>query len=327
MNEQNTLKNEENFPDCVSTQSRKKSSSMKTKRRNEIIFLCCIFALPILHKLTFYFGTAVQSVSLAFKSYNSDTGEYFYSGLVNFKEVFRDLSTSASLKLSLKNTVIFYIVDTFIGIPISLFCSYAVVKKVPGSGFIKVIFFLPSIISSVVMVMTFKYFCTYPLTDLILDWSGKTKLNLFQQQDTGYLMMIIYGMWAGFAGGLVLYLGAMTRVPDGVTDAAKIDGVSYLGEFWHVTLPTVYPTLTVFLVTGLVGIFTGGGPVYTFHQDDAPWHTYTMGYYLFTKVFGEKSDYAFHPYASALGVLITLIAAPLTFLLKYVLEHVGPQEE
>ena len=305
----------------------KKSSSMKTKRRNEIIFLCCIFALPILHKLTFYCGTAFQSVALAFKSYDSNAGSYFYSGFINFQNVLRDLGSDVILRTSLKNTVIYYLVDTFIGIPIALFCAYAVVKKVPGSGFIKVILFLPSIISAVVMVMTFKYFCDYPLTEWILNWTGKKELYLFSQADTGYAMIVIYGMWVGFAGGLVLYLGAMTRVPDGVVDAAKIDGVNYLSEFWHVTLPTVYPTLSVFLVTGLVGIFTGGGSVYTFHQDNAPSHTYTMGYYLFIKVFGANSSASDYPYASALGLLITLIAAPLTFLLKYILEHVGPQED
>ena len=308
------------------SQSNKKAS-MKTRRRNEIIFLCCIFALPIIHKLTFYFGTALQSVSLAFKSYDSTTGEYFYSGLINFKNLFRDLGSDVILKTSLKNTVIYYLIDTFVGIPIALFCAYAVVKKVPASGFIKVVLFLPSIISSVVMVMMFKYFCDYPLTEWILKGTGKKELYLFSQPNTAYMMIIIYGMWTGFAGGLVLYLGAMTRVPDGVTDAAKIDGATYLSEFWHVTLPTVYPTLSVFLVTGLVGIFTGGGAVYTFHQDNAPSSTYTMGYYLFTKVFGAKASASDYPYASALGVLITLIAAPLTFLLKYVLEHVGPQED
>ena len=305
----------------------KKSSTMKTKRRNEIIFLCCIFALPILHKLLFYCGTAFQSIALAFKSYDSETGSYFYSEFINFKNVFRDLASDVILRTSLKNTVTYYVIDTFIGIPVALFCAYAVVKKVPGSGAIKVILFLPSIISAVVMVMTFKYFCDYPLTEWILDWTGMKELYLFSQADTGYMMIIIYGMWTGFAGGLVLYLGAMTRVPDGVVDAAKIDGVNYLSEFWHVTLPTVYPTLCVFLVTGLVGVFTGGGAVYTFHQDNAPSHTYTMGYYLFTKVFGANSSASDYPYASALGLLITLVAAPLTFLLKYVLEHVGPQED
>ena len=95
----------------------KKSSSMKTKRRNEIIFLCCIFALPILHKLTFYCGTAFQSVALAFKSYDSNAGSYFYSGFINFQNVLRDLGSDVILRTSLKNTVIYYLVDTFIGIP------------------------------------------------------------------------------------------------------------------------------------------------------------------------------------------------------------------
>ena len=140
-------------------------------------------------------------------------------------------------------------------------------------------------------------------------------------------MMLLYSLWVGFAGGIVMYVGSMSKVPDGVTDAAMIDGVSVWGEFWHVTMPTVYPMLSVFLITGLVSLFTGGGPIFTFHQYGAPDYCYTMGYFLFTKVMGPNSTIANYPYAATVGMIITLIATPLTFLLKYALEHTGPSEE
>jgi len=51
-----------------------------------------------------------------------------------------------------------------------------------------------------------------------------------------------------------------------------------------------------------------------------------MGYFLFTRVIGDNSSVASYPYAAALGLLITVIATPLTFLLKYLLERFGPTE-
>ncbi len=304
-----------------------KKSGMATKRRNELIFLAILFALPILHKCVFYIGTSVQSVLLSFQSYSVESKGYYFSGMGNFERVFRDLAESQILRTSLKNTFYLYIMETFLSMPISLFCSFFVVKKVPGHGALKVIFFLPSMVSSVVMVLMFKYFGDYAVPDFLNTYFGVENYPyIFNEEEYAFKMMLLYSLWVGFAGGIVLYLGAMTRVPDGVTDAAMIDGVSILGEFWHVIMPTVYPTLSVFLVTGFVSIFTGSGAIYTFYEDNAPSHVYTMGYYLFTQVIGDNSSAASYPYAAALGLLITFIATPLTFLLKYLLEKFGPTE-
>lgn len=308
-------------------QNKKLKSGMATKRRNELIFLICLFALPILHKCIFYIGTSVQSVMLSFQSYDVDRQLYYISGFQNFQQIFKDLSQSFVLITSLKNTFYLYCMETFLSIPISLFCSFFVVKKVPGHGALKVIFFLPSMVSAVVMVLMFSYFGEYAVPSILSKYFGVENYPyIFSEKQYAFPMMLLYSLWVGFAGGIVLYLGAMTRVPDGVTDAAMIDGVSVLGEFWHVIMPTVYPTLSVFLVTGFVGIFTGGGPIYTFYEDNAPSHVYTMGYYLFTQVIGDNSSPASYPYAAALGLLITFIATPLTFLLKYLLEKFGPTE-
>ena len=307
---------------------KKKESSMASKRKNELIFLACIFALPIIHKLIFYIGGNFRSILLSFQAYDYQKKSYVFNALDNFKVVFKDLTNSAILRMSLKNTVLLYCMETFISIPISLLCSFFVVKKVPGHGALKVIFFLPSMISSVVMVLMFKYFCEYAVPEAVKSLFGVQKFPLIlNQYPYAYPMMLLYSLWVGFAGGIVLYVGSMSKVPDGVTDAAMIDGVSVWGEFWHVTMPTVYPMLSVFLITGLVGLFTGGGPIFTFYQYSAPNYCYTMGYFLFTKVMGESATKADYPYAATVGMIITLVATPLTFLLKYTLEHVGPSDE
>lgn len=304
-----------------------KSMAM-TKRKNEIIFLVCIFALPIIHKLIFWFGSNFQSILLTFQKYDRESTSYVFNGFENIKEVWHDIKTSRLLRQSMLNTFLLYCENTFISIPISLFCSYFVVKKVPGHGALKVIFFLPSMVSSVVMVLMFKYFCEYAIPELASDLFGVSRMPLIlSEYPYAFPMMLVYDLWVGFAGGIVLYVGSMSKVPDGVTEAAQIDGVSVLGEFWHITMPTVWPMLTVFLITGLVGIFTGGGPIFTFHQYGAQDYCSTMGYFLFVKVMGPNSTSASYPYAAAVGFLITLVATPLTFGLKYLLEHVGPSED
>lgn len=304
-----------------------KSMAM-TRRKNELIFLTFIFALPIIHKLIFWVGSNAQSLLLTFQKYDVDTASYSFIGFENVKTVLNDILNSRVLQQSMLNTFLLYCEGTLISIPISLFCSYFVVKKVPGHGMLKIIFFLPSMVSSVVMVLMFKYFCEYALPEIAKSLFGVNRMpNILTDYPYAFPMMLVYDLWTGFAGGIVLYVGSMSKVPDGVTEAAQIDGVSVLGEFWHVTMPTVWPMLTVFLITGLVGIFTGGGAIFTFHQYSAQDYCYTMGYFLFVEVMGPNSTAANYPYAAAVGFLITIVATPLTFALKYLLEHVGPSEE
>lgn len=305
-----------------------KPKNFLTRRKKEIIFLCCLFALPIVHKLIFFFGKNFQSLLLSFQAYDKEAKSYYFVGFSNFKEVLNDLTSSTILKTGMKNTFYLYLLETFISIPISLFCAFFVVKKVPGHGALKVIFFLPGMVSSVTMVLAFKYFCEYAVPDFAFRWFGTENFPIILQEfPYAFRMMLVYSLWIGFASGIVLYVGTMSKVPDGVTDAAMIDGVSVLGEFWHVTMPTVYPTLSVFLVTGFVSLFVGSGPIYTFYKDSAPEYVYTTGYYLFIKVVGQNASAADYPYAATIGMLVTAIATPLTFLLKYLLERFGPTED
>ncbi len=309
--------------------TKKKRQGFAAKRRNEIIFLVSILAFPIIHKIIFYIGGNLTSFSLAFQQYDGDIGEFVWAENIfqNFKNVFEDLSKSVTLRAGMKNTLLLYVVDTFFGIPVALLCSYFVVKKVPGHGFFKVVFFLPSMVSSIVTVLMFKYFSEYALPEIFTMFGAKNFPLILSEYPYAFPMMIVYSQWVGFAGGIVLYVGSMSKTPDGVVEAAQIDGVSVMGELWHVTLPTVYPMLTVFLVTGVTAVFTGGGPVFTFHQYDAPSYCYTTGYFLYTKVMGDSASFATYPYPAAAGMLITAVAAPLTFLVKYILEHVGPTED
>ncbi len=314
--------------EVVSENLEPKTKLKNSRRRKELWFLAAIFAFPIIHKIIFYIGGNFTSFALAFQEYNGENFVFADDIFVNFKQVFNDFTGSLLLRKSMLNTVYLYIVDTFLGIPIALLCSFFVVKKVPGHGALKIIFFLPSMVSGVVMVLMYQYFLDYAIPDIALNLFGVGEFpNLLRDSSYAFIMMIVYTQWTGFAGGIVLYVGTMTKTGEGVTDAAQIDGVSVMGEFWHVTLPTVYPMLSVFLVTGLMALFTGGGPIFTFYQYSAPNYVYTTGYFLYTKVMGDTASFYSYPYPAAVGIIITLIGAPLTFLLKFLLERFGPSED
>ena len=97
-------------------------------------------------------------------------------------------------------------------------------------------------------------------------------------------------------------------------------------ELWYVILPLIYPTLTTFLITGFAAIFTNGGPILEFYYTQAPDYVSNMGYYFTKMILVDGTEFSYPKYAAG-GLILTVIVAPLTILLKLALEKFGPTTE
>ena len=119
----------------------------------------------------------------------------------------------------------------------------------------------------------------------------------------------------------------MNQVPDDIFESGRIDGIQEgLQELFYLALPMIFPTLSTFLITGFSGFLMATGPLVAFFMLNAPQKAYTMGYYYYVQVAGSSSQVSY-PYLAAGGLLMTLVTAPLTFLLKWFLEKFGPNAE
>lgn len=292
-------------------------------KKNTYIFMFAMLCIPILFFLVFNLGVKVNSVLLSLKQY--DRGDYKFWGFGNFQQVFYDLSNNYEVKEATKNSIIFYGVNMLVILPLSVFTSYFVYKKIPGSEFFKIMCYLPQMVSAIVMTLMFKY-----LVDKLLP---KVYIALGQQAPNVFVdgtklgVMIAYNIWVGIGANIILSLGAMSRIPDQLIEVGELEGISLWKEFWMITFPLIFPTITVFIVTGVAGLFTNQAYVYNFYGDFAPEDIGTLGYFMFIKVIGKNSSPSSYPYASAFGVLFTLVAAPITLVVKYLLEKFGPEAE
>lgn len=139
--------------------------------------------------------------------------------------------------------------------------------------------------------------------------------------------MIFYNLWTGVGGGMIIYMSAMSRTPESVIEYGRLEGITLLKEFVHVILPMIYPTVTLFFVTGLPGLFMGSGPLYAFYGDRAQPEMQTLSYYLFTRIVGENSSFEQYPFASAIGLSTTLILAPIVFFARWFFNRFDPNVE
>lgn len=303
----------------------RKRSPLATKRKNQLIFYVVLMAIPIAQFCLFYIGVNINSILLAFKSYDYSTGVYWWVKFDNFIAIFKDLATDISLISSIKNSLILYVFGTFVGLTLAVLFSYYIYKRGLFSGAFKVILFMPSILSSVVLVIVFKYFVESAIPIIWEDIFGIKIKGLLQNTGTQFTTILFYTVWAGFGTQILLFSGAMSEISESVVEAANLDGITPLKEFWYITVPMIWPTLVTFLVVGIAGIFTNQMNLFNFYGTEANYSLYTFGYFIYRSMKATNTTIADYPYLSALGLVLTLIALPLTLVIRSLLEKLGPK--
>lgn len=300
----------------------KKKQLLKQGKIGEIGFLCIILILPITNFLVFYLYVNIDSLMLAFQKIDL-AGVAHFAGFENFKTVFSEIGADPLIRGMLGRSFAAFAVTVFVGFPLNLLFAYVIYKKVPASGFFQVVLFLPSIISSMVITLMFRYMVENIIATIF-------EVQLLENH--AFPTYLFYMIWSSFGVQLVIYTGAMSRIPESVVEAASLDGITPMKEFLYITLPMVYGTITIFLVTTIASIFTNQMNILNFEGPGAMREHQTIGFYIFQQVIPGGStanigDYSKYPYAAAYGMLFTFIIAPITLVGKWLLEKYGPTVE
>jgi ABC-type sugar transport system permease subunit len=127
-------------------------------KRNKLLFYIAVMALPCLQFVIFWVFVNINSILLAFRDYNPDFNTFSFCGFDNFKAVIADLKNIAFMKPAIKNSLIVYVCGILISTPLSVIFSYYLYKKKLMHKTFKTILFLPHILSSLIVVLLYKYF-------------------------------------------------------------------------------------------------------------------------------------------------------------------------
>ncbi len=308
----------------MSIEKQTKKKKVPRWKRKQNIFFGLMMVIPMLHKFVWYVVLNANSLSLAFREFDFEANRYVFAGLKNFKDVITEFTTSPIMLQIVKNSFTVYAIGLCFTMPLTVLFAFYLYKKFPGHDIFKFILYLPSIISGIVVTLVFTYFVERFIPGLVLELTGNEIQGLMSNPELRFPMLLIYGIWFGFGGSMLYYLGSMNAISPEMVEAAKIDGVNLWQEFRYITLPMIYPTLTTVITTGIVGLFTNQLSLVTFYGTNASSELQTIGYWLFATTL--KSSETSYPYLSAAGLLITFIVAPLTFIIKHYMEKYGPND-
>ena len=304
---------------------------LKRKKRldKKLLFYCGLLALPLLQYAIFYIYVNFNAFFLAFTKYDSLTGQSSFAGFENFKTVWHNFfigNSSYHFGLRLKNSLINYTCSILVGVGGSILFSYYIYKKQWGGGFFKVILFLPTVIPGIALSTIYRLLINGGFRSLYNSLTGKSVMFLMGggAESTTFTMVLLYNLFFGFATQVLMYLGAMNKINPSITEAAKLDGASYMRELLSITIPCIYGTVVTFVVVGLTGIFTADMGLYSFFGENAVAESQTLGYYLLRETRVAGTNRAEFPEISAIGMLFTVVVAPISIMLKRFLDKKDP---
>lgn len=241
------------------------------------------------------------SIVLSFADWNGMSAIQF-TGLDNFVTMFQDAKFWNSLRVSLIITV----VCTVLGATGSTILA-VLLEKVEDrlAGVLRVIFFLPSVTSVVVIAYIFRqlYSADYGYFNALLIKFGIPPQDWLQNPNLAMPALLVMLIWAGLGWDALIITAGLRAISEELYDSARVDGANEWSEFWYITLPLLRPTLLFVLVTSVIylwGLFaqpqilTGGGPLRI---------TQPVALYLYSQGF----TYHKFGYASAIAVILSLI--------------------
>jgi ABC-type sugar transport system permease subunit len=199
----------------------------------------------------FFLIPFISSLALSFMKWAGMGPAPQWVGLKNY---IRWLTDDYYLQVIL-NTIIFAASILVLQVGLAIVVALMLNTKVTGAGLYRTAWFLPGLTSAAVMTQVVSLFIAPGdgLVSLIMQQLGMEPVIFFMRPDLMRVVIIIYSVWRGVGGGVILYLAALQSIHPEYYEAAQVDGASRVQLFRHITLPLLTPMTIFVLITGLIG--------------------------------------------------------------------------
>jgi multiple sugar transport system permease protein len=250
----------------------------------------------------FYVFPFVFSFVLGFQSYNPlNTANTHWVGAANFAR----LASDPDFVRALGNTMFFVIGTVPVTTVLALGLALLLRGRVPGGGFFKAGFFMPSILSMVVISLLFKLF--YAPGGALNEFLGTIGLSghgWLTDPRTALPAIMAMDVWAAVGYYALIFYASFTSIPDELYEAAELEGAGFWGTLRYITLPMLKPAIGFVLVINTIRSFQVFVEVFVMTQGGPLGSTNTLVLYLYETAF-RRLDYG---YASVIAYVVFVLA-------------------
>ena len=239
-----------------------------------------------------------------------------FIGMKNFQMLMKDANFIRSMQNML---LLIVMVTVFTMATALLFAGILTREKLRGQDFFRIVFYIPNILSVVVISGIFSaiYDIDRGLLNSILNLFGKEGV-LWKGEEHVIMSLVIAMVWQAIGYYMVMYMASMSAVPGSLYESAGLDGADRVTQFFQITIPLIWTnirtTLTFFIISTInmaflfVSAMTGGGPN-------------NASNVALLYMYNQKNLGGGYGYAMAIGVVIFLVSFGLSALVNKVTER------
>jgi putative aldouronate transport system permease protein len=186
---------------------------------------------------------------MAFQDYNifAGIGGSEWVGL----DVFRFIFQQDSFYRALKNTLVLNVLDLIAGFPAPILLAILLneVRQVKFKKLTQTVLYLPHFMSWVIIGgIVYLMFSNSGMVNHFMASLGLEKIEFLSQKTPWLITYISVGVWQNVGWGTIIYLAAITGINKELYEASDMDGCTRLRKMWHITLPSIKPTINILLI-------------------------------------------------------------------------------
>lgn len=211
-------------------------SKISYKKQRKVIIILFLF-LPMLLLVIFSYWPLEKMFVYSFYKWNGFSKHKQFIGFDNYIKIFTQPKYFSVFKVSL-----YYLVGSFIQMPLALYFATILSFKIRGKNFFKGVIFFPYLLNGVAVGFIFLYFFkpdgtldtllgVIGLEHLIQKWIGNPDIVNFSLTGSS--------VWRYLGFSFLTFLGAIQSIPSDIYEAAEIDGAGRWAQFRYIIFPSI----------------------------------------------------------------------------------------
>ncbi|QAY65056.1 carbohydrate ABC transporter permease [Paenibacillus protaetiae] len=278
------------------------------------------FTLPtLLFFCLFTIWPVVQALYYSLFDWSGMAQHKTFIGFDNFVDMFKDPIVWRAI-----GNDYFLVAGKIVGIMLlATFFAVALTRfNFKLAGFFRSIFFIPNVISVVVVGVLWNFIYNPQIGFL----NGFLSLFTKEQVTIAWLgfpshtiwMLLPPAIWAGIGFYMILLIAAIQNIPSSYFEAADMEGAGQWRQFRSITLPLIWEQMKVSILNIMMTTLNGSFVIVWLMTEGGPDNsTQVMGSYLYQMAFRQ---YHFG-FGAAIGVLILVLSLITTIVLQRIMRQ------
>lgn len=218
-----------------------------------------------------------------------------FVGVENFKTLLGDERWAFHFWNALRNNAYFFAIHMAVMVPLAILLGALLsLPRLRGANVYRTAIFVPTMLSFVIAAFVWRLILS-PLWGIAPEFLNAVGLRSWfapylGKEEYALTTLGFISVWKELGVPMVLMYAAMLAIPNEIIEAAEIDGITGVSQFFQIKLPLLWPTVGVVSVLTFVSNFNSFDLIYTSQGVSAGpnYSTDILGTLLYRTFFGAQ---------------------------------------